>query len=286
MTDIKTIKWAYATLGISFGATGKEAKQAYRELVMVWHPDRFQNDARLQHRALEMLKNINEAYELVRAEIAKGVNSHPGDYAEFSGAPVLQPQEPQGSPCSDNAGPALRKNAAHFDYLGGHVLQMFTAWQNLVFLSFVVIVMGMSTARFGSMLSGAGYALELLALPTIFAIACNVSRLRSNKTTWAAYVAIVCVSAVIVMIDSIAYRNEAKEAAFYGSTPPGDAAGSAGVYRGGLPGSYPGEALSVGPSKVPSGPVSPRSPYVEAPSAPVVPEAPAAPVAPMAAPAR
>jgi hypothetical protein len=286
MTDIKTIKWAYATLGISFGATGKEAKQAYRELVMVWHPDRFQNDARLQHRALEMLKNINEAYELVRAEIAKGVNSHPGDYAEFSGAPVLQPQEPQGSPCSDNAGPALRKNAAHFDNLGGHVLQMFTAWQNLVFLAFVVIVMGMSTARFGSMLSGAGYALELLALPTIFAIACNVSRLRQNKSTWAAYVTIVCVSAVIVIIDSIVYRNELKESSIYNSTPSSNTTGSSEVYRGALPESSSGEALSVGPSKVPSGPVSPRSPYVEAPSAPVVPEAPAAPVAPMAAPAR
>ncbi len=49
-------------LGIKAGAGPDEIKQAYRDLVQVWHPDRFAGNPRLQKKAEETLKRINIAY--------------------------------------------------------------------------------------------------------------------------------------------------------------------------------------------------------------------------------
>lgn len=40
-----------------------EVKQAYRDLVNVWHPDRFSHNDRLRKKAEEELKRINFAYQ-------------------------------------------------------------------------------------------------------------------------------------------------------------------------------------------------------------------------------
>jgi DnaJ domain len=53
----------YELLGVAPGTPGRELKEAYRDLAKVWHPDRFAHDPRLQHKAQEKLKEINEAYE-------------------------------------------------------------------------------------------------------------------------------------------------------------------------------------------------------------------------------
>lgn len=55
----------YKTLDISISATASEIKQAYRDLVKVWHPDRFANDIKLQKKAEDKLKEINVAYEYI-----------------------------------------------------------------------------------------------------------------------------------------------------------------------------------------------------------------------------
>ncbi|MBI4644920.1 MAG: tetratricopeptide repeat protein [Deltaproteobacteria bacterium] len=54
-------------LGLEKGASLKEVKQAYRDLVHVWHPDRFVQNPRLQKKAEAMLKEINAAYEKLLA---------------------------------------------------------------------------------------------------------------------------------------------------------------------------------------------------------------------------
>jgi tetratricopeptide (TPR) repeat protein len=50
-------------LGIEVGASLAEIKQAYRDLVHVWHPDRFTQNPRVQKKAEAMLKEINTAYD-------------------------------------------------------------------------------------------------------------------------------------------------------------------------------------------------------------------------------
>ena len=62
MPDIKDY---YQILGLPVGASIKEVQQAYRDLVKVWHPDRFGHDPKLQRKAEEELKKINNAYEQI-----------------------------------------------------------------------------------------------------------------------------------------------------------------------------------------------------------------------------
>ena len=54
-------------LGVAPGTNGRELKQAYLDLAKVWHPDRFSHDPRLQQKAQEKLKEINEAYDRLKS---------------------------------------------------------------------------------------------------------------------------------------------------------------------------------------------------------------------------
>ena len=62
MTDEALRRRRLGLLGLEAGATAQEIKTAYRDLAKVWHPDRFAHDPRLQQKAQERLKEINEAY--------------------------------------------------------------------------------------------------------------------------------------------------------------------------------------------------------------------------------
>jgi curved DNA-binding protein CbpA len=59
-------------LGLAAGATLDEVKTAYRMLVKVWHPDRFQSDQKLAHEAETKLKALNRAFSYLTAEGYKG----------------------------------------------------------------------------------------------------------------------------------------------------------------------------------------------------------------------
>lgn len=52
----------YRVLDLQPGASRAEIKTAWRDLAQVWHPDRFTGNERLQKKAEETLKEINEAY--------------------------------------------------------------------------------------------------------------------------------------------------------------------------------------------------------------------------------
>ncbi len=56
----------YRVLEVEPDASPEVLKRAYRDLVKVWHPDRFADDPRLQNRAQEKLKQINLAYGKAR----------------------------------------------------------------------------------------------------------------------------------------------------------------------------------------------------------------------------
>ena len=49
-----------------------EAREAYIDMIRVWHPDRFTHNPRLRRKAEEKLKEINIAYSEIRALLPKG----------------------------------------------------------------------------------------------------------------------------------------------------------------------------------------------------------------------
>ncbi len=53
----------YEILELKPNATKEEIKQAYKDLLTVWNPDKFSNELSLQQKAREKVKEIDEAYE-------------------------------------------------------------------------------------------------------------------------------------------------------------------------------------------------------------------------------
>lgn len=65
---MNNIDQCYEILKLKPNALPEEVKQAYRDLAMVWHPDRFPADnPRLKEKAQEELKRINAAYEVIKS---------------------------------------------------------------------------------------------------------------------------------------------------------------------------------------------------------------------------
>jgi len=66
------IREFYRELDLEAGADLAAVRQSYRQLVKVWHPDRFGNDQKLQAVANDKLKKINFAYESLVAFFESG----------------------------------------------------------------------------------------------------------------------------------------------------------------------------------------------------------------------
>jgi len=90
-------KEALDVLALRPGATSVEIKEAYRDLVKVWHPDRFGSDARLRQKAEGKLKQINRAYLVLQADRRTS-----GTYAA----------EPQGAASSNRGDASSRWNSS------------------------------------------------------------------------------------------------------------------------------------------------------------------------------
>lgn len=84
-------------LGVKHGASLEDVKKVYRDLVQVWHPDRFSANERLQTKAQEQLKEINLAFEyLVANAFQDGFLVESTD----SAVTVSQPAESHAAPGS------------------------------------------------------------------------------------------------------------------------------------------------------------------------------------------
>jgi len=60
------IRQCFDVLELDSNASIDDAKQAYKDMVNIWHPDRFSNNPRLKQKAEDKLKEINEAYEMMQ----------------------------------------------------------------------------------------------------------------------------------------------------------------------------------------------------------------------------
>jgi len=94
---------ALQVLDLEPGASAEEVKAAYRDLVKVWHPDRYQHESeRLRKRAEEHMKRITWAYEILIGQPAEAeTRKHPPmvmdfgrrfGYIDETGATVIEPQ--------------------------------------------------------------------------------------------------------------------------------------------------------------------------------------------------
>ncbi len=76
----RDVRWAYEVLGLPLGAPPAEVRAVYRDLIAVWHPDRFQGNTRLTERATQKIQEINAAYELIR-RYEESAPSHSASHA-------------------------------------------------------------------------------------------------------------------------------------------------------------------------------------------------------------
>lgn len=79
---------ALRILGLDEDATADDIKTAYKETVQILHPDRFTANKKLQDRATEQFKNLQEAYEYLTS--GKGVRG------DRSGSPSAQASASRG----------------------------------------------------------------------------------------------------------------------------------------------------------------------------------------------
>jgi len=54
------------------GPSPEDLRRAYRDLVSVWHPDRFSGNPRLMRKAERKMKEINTAYETLTRFLSSG----------------------------------------------------------------------------------------------------------------------------------------------------------------------------------------------------------------------
>ncbi len=72
------IRKSLEILEVNHQVTMDEAKQAYKDLVNVWHPDRFNESPRLRERAEKKLQEINLAYETLETYLVSKEARKPG----------------------------------------------------------------------------------------------------------------------------------------------------------------------------------------------------------------
>lgn len=275
--NVNRLKDAYATLGVAPDAAPLEIRRAYLRLVRTWHPDRYSHDPAMQQRAAEMLKVVNDAYEKVCAESGRRQEE---SSAGSSASPVERVRKQEQEPAATTpAGERSRSGDA------GSRVSFFSSWQNWVFMMLAGAVVYAVEMRYGSLYLGAGYLLEMLALPAVFALACNLPRHAPGRILWRAYIAVVCLFGAVLLYDSLSFFNEPDEVFLQGEPfAPGQTGSPWGYSQGVSPGS-PGDRIMT---KKPysGGPSAPVPPQVNVPDAPLAPVAPVAPSAPLAPPAR
>ncbi|KJU85531.1 protein containing Heat shock protein DnaJ [Candidatus Magnetobacterium bavaricum] len=76
---MNNIERYYDVLGINVGASEKDVKDAYRDSIKVWHPDRFANEnERLKKKAEARTKEVNEAYAIILEHLKKSTKTGQG----------------------------------------------------------------------------------------------------------------------------------------------------------------------------------------------------------------
>jgi curved DNA-binding protein CbpA len=87
------IKHCFEILELNPDASMDEVQQAYKDLVNIWHPDRFATNPRLRRKAETKLKEINRAFAMVNSFLS----SEPGAGKDVQKPPYTQSRTPEGA---------------------------------------------------------------------------------------------------------------------------------------------------------------------------------------------
>lgn len=71
MNSGMNIRQCYAVLELPMRSPLDEVKLSYKDLVQVWHPDRFTHSPRLQEKAANKLQQLNEAYDTLKNHLER-----------------------------------------------------------------------------------------------------------------------------------------------------------------------------------------------------------------------
>lgn len=93
-----TLERYYSILELEPGGSLEEIHQAYRDLVFVWHPDRYTHNPRLQEKAQAKLQAVNEAHEHLCCHRSAPRRSPPPPQSPWPQSPWPQSSWPQSSP--------------------------------------------------------------------------------------------------------------------------------------------------------------------------------------------
>ncbi|MBQ1334736.1 MAG: DnaJ domain-containing protein [Clostridia bacterium] len=101
----------YKVLGVSPDDSDEKIKQAYRELARKYHPDKYANNP-LSDLAQEKMKDINEAYDAITKERARGYGSHSGSSRTYGSSGY-------GSGYSGDYSGSSSSSSSSYGYSGG-----------------------------------------------------------------------------------------------------------------------------------------------------------------------
>ena len=106
------IKKCFEILELDPNASVDEAKQAYKDIVNVWHPDRFSHNSRLKEKAEKKLKEINVAYETVNSFLSSKKELRPRpDQAPPAKTATSEKTEVKTKPDSESARQNFQREA-------------------------------------------------------------------------------------------------------------------------------------------------------------------------------
>ena len=126
--------------------TEAQLKQAYHDLVQVWHPDKHSHNERLRKKADEKMKEINQAYEVLQSRLINGIfrfersTGRPASQTSGTGPPGGHPPPPPTHAEAAESAPADSPHTATASYepkgLSGNAF-----WFVLIGLMLLIVIM-------------------------------------------------------------------------------------------------------------------------------------------------
>ena len=99
------------TLSLDSTASFDEIREAYQDLVMVWHPDRFMQNPRLYKKAEAKLKQVNQAYTYLKNQRSRAAKGHQASSVDS------QPAAPSPPTSGRSASKSYRRRGAACPWL-------------------------------------------------------------------------------------------------------------------------------------------------------------------------